>query len=450
MSNFYKNIIDYSYTPNPTERRKNLSDNIAQYGDLLPQPVSYEDIDLSFKEWVEKEVSIVQDGIELPTMVLYSNQRFSEYLQTWRYTDENNNIRLNFKTVTRNANPVHGTIIGDTYNVPGNRFYTVKSIEATDDNGKRYRLDYKMRQPTAVDFTYKISIMTNRYITLNEFNETIHQLFNARQNYICPKGHYMPITIENISDESEYNIEDRQFFSQNFTAKVRGYIIKENDFKVEENPMASIICFEGDTAKRRKPTIDLYEYDPCYNEEDGYYKKTIEIDIDLSFCYPCKGKTKFTMDEDFTLTQFNLKEPINIVKNEVLLYVNDILISKDLYADAYEGYKLCEKTPEDATEYNTLITDTLFAKKQKKYKYILHNNEYYFWHQIHFLNGDEIRIETKRVNRYINTGGFVLVGYNRFLTKSVFDNPPETSIDLKNDKYQTTILNIEPLNECIK
>lgn len=450
MSNFYKNIIDYSYTPNPIERRENLSDNIARYADLLPQPVTYEDIDLSFKEWVEKELIIIQDGIELPTMVLYSNQRFSEYLQTWRYTDENNNIRLNFKTVTRNANPTHGTIVGDTYNIPGNRFYTLKSIDATDDNGKRYRLDYKMRQPTSVDFTYKISIMTNRYVTLNEFNERVHQLFNSRQNYICPKGHYMPITIENISDESEYNIEDRQFFSQNFTAKVRGYILKENDFKIEENPIASIICFEGDTAKRRRPTIDLYEYDPCYVEEEKYYKKPIDIDIDLSFCYPFKGKTKFTMDEDFTLTKFTLKEPLNIVKDEVILYVNDILITNNLMDNAYEGYTECETKPKDVTEYNTLLSNKLPETKQRDYKYILYDGKYYFWHQINFKNGDEIRIETKRINRYNNTGGFILIGYNKFISYPIDNEIPEASIDIKNEENEVTILNVDAPNECNK
>lgn len=414
MSNFYKNTFDFTLTPNPKERRENITKEIVRHADYMPKTVSYEDVDRTFKEWVESKIRIIQDGIELPTMVLYSNQRFSEYLQSWQYTDENNNIRLNFKTVTRENNPSHGTIIGDTYNIPGNRFYNFKSIQAIDENGKKYRIDYKMKQPTAVDFVYKISIMTNRYVTLNEFNETIHKLFNAKQNYICPNGHFMPITLENISDESEYSIEDRQFFSQNFTAKVKGYILKEDDFRVEENPIASIICFEGDTAKRRKPTIELSEYDPCFIEEEQYYHKPVEIDVDLSYCYPCKGKIKFTMDEDFTLTEFILKEPNNIVVDEIKLFINDELITNNLYKDGYEGYTKCLETPEDANEENTFVSDNLLKKRERGYKYLFCNNEYYFWHKINFNDGDEIRIETKRINRYINTSGFVIKGYNRF------------------------------------
>ena len=76
-----------------------------------------------------------------------------------------------------------------------------------------------MKQPTSVDLIYKVSIMTNRYISINNFNETIHTIFNSKQTYISPNGHYMSMTLENISDESEYNIQDRQFFSQSFNVK---------------------------------------------------------------------------------------------------------------------------------------------------------------------------------------------------------------------------------------
>jgi hypothetical protein len=421
MSRFYKNTFDFKTIPDPTERKKELTKKIVQHSDYLPKTISYEDIDRAFKEWVENEIVIIQDCIKLPTMVLYSNQRFSEYLQTWKYTDENNNVRLNFKTVTRETNPIHGTIVGQSYNIPGNRFYNFKSIQAIDENGKKYRIDYKMRQPTAVDLTYKVSIMTNRYTSLNEFNETIHKLFNAIQSYICVNGHFMHITLENISDESEYNIEDRQFFSQNFLAKVKGYILKEDDFKVEENPIASIICFEGDNAKRRKPTIELSEYDPCFIQEEQYYFKPIDIDVDLSFCYPYKGKTKFTIDEDFVLTEFVLKEPNNIVADEIKLYINDELITDNLYKDSYEGYTECLNTPENATSENTLIINELPKTFKKEYKYILCGNKYYFWHKIQFNDGDEIRIETKRINRYINTSGFILKGYNRFVNFPIND-----------------------------
>ena len=412
--------MDLSLPQNPSERRKDISKEIIKNSDYLPKTLSYEDIDREFKDWVDNKISIVQDDVKLPTMVLYSNQRFSEYMQTWQYTDENNNIRINFKTVTRENNPSHGTILGETYNIPGDRFYKIRSIEAVDESGKKYRLDYKMRQPTPVDINYKVSIMTNKYSVINEFNEIVNRIFNAKQDYICPNGHYMPIILDNISDESEYNIEDRQFFSQTLTVKVKGYIIRQEDFKVEENPIATVICFEGGEGKRRRPTIELSEYDPCFIEEGKYYKKPIDIDVDLKI-YPCKGKTKFTMDEDFILTKFILKEPLNLKEDNIKLYINNVLITNDLLSDAYEGYRKYDGIPNDSTSENTIEHKDFPKYFDKYHKYFIYNGEYYYWHQIHFSDGDEIIIETKRINCYKDVGGFILNGYNRFvvLTKEI-------------------------------
>lgn len=364
----YKNIINLKEFPTPDQRIKDISKEIVRHSDYLPKTLLYEDIDKSFKEWVENSISITQDGKSLPTMTLFSNQRFSEYMQTWRYTDENNNVRLNFKTVTRENNPSHGTILGDTYNIPGDRFYTIKSIPAIDDSGKKYRVDYKMKQPTPVDLTYKVSVMTNKYTTLNEFNEIVMSIFNAKQSYICPNGHYMSITLDNISDESEYNIEDRQFFSQTFTAKVKGYIIRQEDLRVEENPVAVLVSFEGETYKRRKPLIELYEYDTVLFE-DGIKKAPIDIIIDLSLCFPNKGKIKFTIDVDFILTEVICEEYNNIISDEIKLYINDKHICDNI-------------------------------------KQYMNNNE------IKFKDGDEVILQVKRFNRLSNTKGLILKGYD--------------------------------------
>ena len=151
MKRNFKNRLNLGITPDPKMRREEIMKQSLNHADYLPNPLTYEDIDRAFKTWVETEINVIQDGDKLPTMNLFSNQRFSEYMQTWKYTDENNNVRLNFKTITREPNPEHGTIVGDTYNIPGDKYYTLKTIYASDESGKKYKIDYKMKQPVAVD-----------------------------------------------------------------------------------------------------------------------------------------------------------------------------------------------------------------------------------------------------------------------------------------------------------
>jgi hypothetical protein len=268
-----------------------------------------------------------------------------------------------------------------------------------------------MKQPTPIDLTYKISVFTNRYTTINNFNEIINSIFNAKHDFISPNGHYMSIVLENIGDESEYNIQDRQFFSQSVNIRVRGYIIKESDFKVEENPIAAVICFEGDENRRKKPTINLYEYDICEEDENNY--KPIDIEIDFSFCWPYKGKTKFTIDEPFILTGIEFNQSNNIKKNNIKLYINDLLITDNLYEEAYEGYKLCTDIPTDISSEDYIICDNIPKKQNKKYKFIQYNNKFYKWHKISFLDGDEIILQTEREKRNENAGVLTLNGYNK-------------------------------------
>ena len=77
MKRFYKNKLNLDITPDPITRRKEILKSTLNHADFLPNPLSYEDIDRAFKEWVENEMKVIQDGIELPTMILFSTQPLS-------------------------------------------------------------------------------------------------------------------------------------------------------------------------------------------------------------------------------------------------------------------------------------------------------------------------------------------------------------------------------------
>lgn len=235
------------------ERRRNMSKIILEHGTPTPLPVTYEDIDKAFFEWVDKKLDIVYNGKKLPTYKLFSNQKISEYSQTWENLDDTGNIIMNFKTITRENNPQHGESQGGNYNVPGNRDYPMFMVPVLQENGEEAYDLYTMKQPLSVNFMYSVSVICNKYEILNRFNETMHYEFSALECYISPNDHPMPMVIENITDESEYSIDDRKYYSQTYQIKLMAYIIRREDFKVTKIPSRySVTIFHDESRKKYK------------------------------------------------------------------------------------------------------------------------------------------------------------------------------------------------------
>lgn len=312
----YKNFLDIKDNNVGKERRLELMSDILNNGTFLPKPVTYKDIDEDFRRWVEESLVITsEDGKEFPTMSLFSNQRFSEYTQSWKYTDINNNLMLNFKTISRDNYPQYGKIQNGYWNIPGvNRFYTMKKKIVLDDNGSESFLLLKMRQPTSIDFNYRLSIFTTKYESINTFNTLINKSFNSRQCYIRPNGHYMPMTLESISDESSYQIDDRQFYGQTYNIKIMGYIITEDDYRVEEVPLKRGLNIPQMPNTSHSPDVEIEE---CDNNED--------VKLTIYFPLKCnKNMVHFTNDTKFLIKDLTLDNILNNYK----LYVNGDIISK--------------------------------------------------------------------------------------------------------------------------
>ena len=223
------------------ERRRNMSKLILEHGTPFPKPIEYSDLDQEMFNWVDKKFNLEYDGVRLPTYKLYSTQRISEYSQTWSQTDDYGNMVMNFKTITRENNPQKGEGQGNYFNIPGHKDFSMFYVPVLQENGTEAYDRYTMKQPTAVNFIYSVSIITNKMELLNEMNEMMHYEFNAITAYITPNDHPMPLTLEDISDQSEYAIDDRKYYSQTFKIKLRGYIIRKEDYKVERIPSRLVI-----------------------------------------------------------------------------------------------------------------------------------------------------------------------------------------------------------------
>jgi len=237
-------------------------------------------------------------------------------MQAWEYTDESKNMLLNFKVITRENNPKDGTIQGGDKNIPGDRTFLMKRVLVTDKNGRVYIKDYRIRQPFCVDLSYQVSVVTNKFELLNQFNEMVNDRFKAFQDYIKPNGYYLPMELKDISDKSEYNINDRQFFSQTYNILVMAYILTENDFVEEERPVMRSICLD-DSGPRNRNSVEIEE---CEDKS-----------MLIIYVKPNENKVTFTIDRDFTVDEVELTNIRNFS-----VKVNDNPL------DNYEGYEFKE------------------------------------------------------------------------------------------------------------
>ena len=288
--------------------RKSYAQDIVHKAPIFPKPLEYADIDAAFKDFVENELGLTVNDKDVPTFTLFSNQRFSEYSQTWEHSDEEGNLILNFKTINRTTNPQGGENQGNLWNIPGNRFYTVFQRSVLEDNGTESIEVYSMKQPYAVNLEYRVSFITDLFENLSIFNEMVNDLFKSRQYYIRPNNHWVPLLLENVSDESKYSVSDYRFYTQTVTIKALGYIIHEEDIKVEKFPKRIHMGLVGDK-KKSKVSIDIEE------SEDELINQTIKLSLNFEEWH---DKAEFEIDTDMDIQEI---EKINV--RTMRIFVND-------------------------------------------------------------------------------------------------------------------------------
>ena len=382
------------------EKRRNMSKMILERGTPLPKPIEYSDIDNSMFQWVEDHIQIVYDGKRLPTYKLYSTQRLSEYIQEWDKQDETGNPIINFLTITRELNPQKGESQGNYFNIPGHKDFAMFYVPVLQENGTEAYDKYTMKQPFSVNFLYSVSIISNKMELVNEMNELMHYEFSAINCYISPNDHPMSMTLEDVSDESEYQIDDRKYYSQTYKIKVRGYIIRKEDYKVERIPSRLVIAshdsdaagivnrkgknrlenervkfieedkyspqyeqFKLDTMKNdehcepipimekeRVPVIPELEPDTteCCPKPDKYRYKVIKVIMDFG---DCTSELSFVMDKEMVLTSV---ETVNVY--DFKLIVNGELMNLENEIKFYDGDEITVRISSDDVEKPSELT----------------------------------------------------------------------------------------------
>ena len=413
-----------------TEQRRNMSKIILEHGTPFPKSIEFSDIDMAMFKWVEEKIDITYDGKKLPTYKLYSTQRLSEYLQTWDKQDDTGNPIINFKTITRELNPQKGENQGNYFNIPGHKDFAMFYVPVLQENGTEAYDKYTMKQPTQINFLYTISIISNKIDIINKMNELMHYEFNAIDCYISPNGHPMSMTLEDVSDESEYTIDDRKYYSQSYKVKVRGYIIRKEDYQVERIPSrlvmsshdsdsSGIVNRRGKNRRKDEKVIFLEE------TLEDVIKRNKEIVEHDDHCEKIPIEDKQKPSEIYEETD----EAQSCCPQEPNKYYNKIIKILMNFDDC-----LSELSFEIDKE---MVLDSVETTNVYDFRLIVNGEAMDLESNIKFLSGDEITLRITRDDLHKNSE-VILVGFD---PEVVFDSTKlaESSLDEPSDEEHILI-----------
>ena len=235
-----------------SERREQLLEYIKEDGTYLPKSVLHADLDRGMLDFVKTELQVITAGKIVPMLdIIITSQNWAQYTETALFTDMDNNPSPPFITVVRNPEVKYGTNPSLQYTIPNRKQFYYASVPTW--NGNEQGMDiYTIPQPVPVDIKYSIKIICNRMRELNQLNKVVMQTFASRQAYTFIKGQYVPIIMDNVSDESQMTIESRKYYIQNYDFTMLGYLIDEDEFEVKPAIQRITQLIEIDTSTRRQ------------------------------------------------------------------------------------------------------------------------------------------------------------------------------------------------------
>ena len=233
-------------------RRQELLQYIKEDGTYLPKSVLHADLDRGMLDFVKENLKVVTAGEVVPMVdIIITTQNWSQYVETYKFVDLDYNPNPPFITVVRSPEVKYGTNPSLQYTIPNRKQFYYASVPTW--NGNEQGMDvYCIPQPVPVDIKYSVKIICNRMRELNQLNKIVMQTFASRQAYTFIKGQYVPIIMDNVSDESQMTLESRKYYVQNYDFTMLGYLIDEEEFEVKPAIQRITQLFEIDTTSRRQ------------------------------------------------------------------------------------------------------------------------------------------------------------------------------------------------------
>ncbi len=243
--NVYRQVGTEPSSKELLDRRQELLDRITKDDSYLPDPILHDDLDLGMLEFIKTNLKVVSDGTQIPIIPkILTVQRWGEISSNWTFSDEDGNMKVPFIGVVRKPDVQPGTNPTIQRTIPDRRDFHYATVKKWDGNQMGADV-YKIPQPVPIDISYDVIIVCQKFRDLNKLNKIVLQKFSSRQAYTTVKGHYIPIVLERINDNSPIDsIENRRFYLQTYSFTMLGFLIDADEFEVKPAIARMITMFE--------------------------------------------------------------------------------------------------------------------------------------------------------------------------------------------------------------
>jgi hypothetical protein len=193
-----------------------------------------------------------------------------------------------FITVVRTPEVKYGTNPSLQYTIPNRKQFYYASVPTW--NGNEQGMDiYTIPQPVPVDINYSLKFICNRMRELNQLNKIVMQKFSSRQAYTFIKGQYVPIILNNVSDESQMSLDARKYYVQSYDFTMLGYLIDEEEFEVKPAiaRVSQVFEVQSDNKKKKRKIYpenpDEFGQNFLFVSGNAVLSGIVDFTVDMTF-----------------------------------------------------------------------------------------------------------------------------------------------------------------------
>lgn len=218
-----------------------VNDNIGKLLDdefenhaFLPQKLELEDMDKGIFEYIKSlNITIVDEtGNSRAVPIVYNSQElWAERRMNWKSmrSEYGEELTRPFLVLTRTG--VKKGISPLKRTVPVKKKFSWLKVPTFDGTLKGYVL-YKIPQPTWVDATYELVLVTTYVIDTNEFYQTMFGgTYSDGQAYININGYWVSTIIDDPSETRQEDMASEKVYEVTFPVTVRGKLVDPTKFE---------------------------------------------------------------------------------------------------------------------------------------------------------------------------------------------------------------------------